>query len=604
MYRFLVLIILTVTLSQATELENALTKAQVKGLADSRYWHLLLHMSSNISEVDDPAFFLALDGKTNAAAELNATLKALYGESRLDDNATGCRFPARRYWLKKQLQLKGLPELQCDAYNKLIERMDPQSVTLVFSSAHINSPASMFGHTFLRIDSSYDSKMLSYAVNYAAGADPDKENGMVFAVKGLLGGYPGFYSLLPYYEKLKEYRDTEQRDVWEYDLGLTHEEVMMMVRHIWELRGIFNWYYFFDENCSYNMLWLMEVARPDVYLREHFVYHIIPMETVHATEEEGLVAHKHYRPSKRAVLLAYESALDARGRHEAMALAQGGASARKVGADTSRSVQMRRYTLEAASELAQYRLMKGEMDKKAYLERYHAINSARAALGQGEKVAIKQPANPDQGHRATRASIGMGCQDGLPYQTIGIRPAYHDLGDSSFGFLEGTQIEFLDVTLRHDHDGAAVEKATLLSITSIAPRSAFFTPLSWRTRFGWDQSFIERKTVFSATVGAGAGVGGTWGYVYAMADPEFYIAHRPVGAIKPSLGIVFQTGGGSKLLAEGGYRLYADGRRQWVAQAQHTTRISQNNALKLSFDYRDKTEGTERSFLIGFSHYY
>jgi hypothetical protein len=71
--------------------------------------------------------------------------------------------------------------------------MDPQSVTLVFSSAHINSPASMFGYTFLRIDSSYESKMLSYAVNYAAGADPDKENGMVFAVKGLLWAVtPGF----------------------------------------------------------------------------------------------------------------------------------------------------------------------------------------------------------------------------------------------------------------------------------------------------------------------------------------------------------------------------------------------------------------------------
>jgi hypothetical protein len=120
LYRFLLSIILAVTLSQATELENALIRAQVRGLADSRYWHLLLHMPSDVSELDDPAFFLAPDGKTEAAAELNATLKALYGESRLDDNATGCRFPARSYWLKAQLQLENLPELRCEAYDTLV----------------------------------------------------------------------------------------------------------------------------------------------------------------------------------------------------------------------------------------------------------------------------------------------------------------------------------------------------------------------------------------------------------------------------------------------------------------------------------------------------
>lgn len=578
--------------------------AQKLQLSKSRYWHILLHMPKDVSEVDDPAFFLAGDGKENAASELNATLSALYNETRFDDNATGCRFPARRYWLKRTLDLTGLPELHCHAYDDLLKRMDPQSVTLVFSSAHINSPASMFGHTFLRIDSSYESKMLSYAVNYAAGADPDKENGMVFALKGLFGGYPGFYSLLPYYEKLKEYRDTEQRDVWEYDLDLTADEVMAMVRHIWELQGIYNWYFFFDENCSYNMLWLMEAARPDAHLREHFIYHVIPMETVHATEAEGLVSSKHYRPSKRAVLLAYESVLDDRGRDDAMALAEGRMEVAALMEAKQRPIDQKRYTLEAAAELAQYRLMKGAMDRDAYLERYHKILSARASLGQSKAIAVPQPANPDRGHRATRTTLGGGWRDGGAYQTIGIRPAYHDLGDSDVGFLEGTQIEFLDLSLRHDHDGVAVEKATLLSIASLAPVSAFFTPFSWRTHFGWDQSFYTRQTVFNASVGAGYTFGNREGYVYGLVDSDFFAAAHGAMAVKPSFGGVLQTGRGSKLKAEGGYRFYADGRRQWLGQLLQTIRLSQNNALKLHFDYTEKDEGVQRSFLIGFDHYY
>ena len=589
----------------ATVVENALLKAEREKLAGSRYWHLLLHMPADVSEIDDPAFFLAPDGKENASAELNATIAAFYHETHLDDNATGCRFPARREWLQKRLGLEGLPKLHCEAYDTLVRKMDPQSVTLVFSSAHINSPASMFGHTFLRIDSSYQSKMLSYAINYAAGADPDKENGVVFAVKGLFGGYPGFYSLLPYYEKLKEYRDTEQRDVWEYDLDFTHDEVMAMIRHIWELRNIYNWYFFFDENCSYNMLWLMEIARPDADLRGHFIYHVIPMETVHATEEEQLVRAKHYRPSKRTVLLAYEEVLDAQGKAEAIALTEGRLSPEALLADETRSKQMKRYSLEAASELTQYQLMKGQMKKPTYLKRYHAILSARARLGQGEKLPVKQPADPDEGHRATRATVGTGWRDGAPTQILGIRPAYHDIGDSDVGFMPGTQIEFLDLLARYDHkEGLAVEKATIVSIVSVAPVTTFFHPFSWRMHVGWDQSFYTRKTTFSAAVGIGYGFGGTWGYGYVMADPELFVPDEAVGALKPAFGGVFYTGGGSKLTAEGGYRFYTDGRRQWVGSLRQTVRLSQNNALKLRYDYTDKDDGVERTIMFSFAHYY
>ena len=285
------------------------SKAQELNLYKSHYWQLLLHMNDGESEIDDESFFLSNDGKFNANSELNATIKSLLDENVFDDNATACRFPARKKWLQEQLDIKEFPQTHCHELDRLIKKVDPKSATLVFPSAHINSPASMFGHTFLRIDSSYNSKLLSHAINYAATADQDTENGVVFAVKGLFGGYSGVYSLLPYYDKLKEYRDTEQRDIWEYELNLSQDEVKRMLLHTWELGNSFSWYYFFDENCSYNMLWLIEVARPTVHLREKFIYHVMPIETVFALEEEGLISQKHFRPSKRQTLLAYEKTL-------------------------------------------------------------------------------------------------------------------------------------------------------------------------------------------------------------------------------------------------------------------------------------------------------
>jgi hypothetical protein len=73
----------------------------------------------------------------------------------------------------------------------------------------------------------------------------------LYAIKGLFGFYRGYYSILPYYAKIQEYRDVSDRDIWEYPLNLEYEEVIKLLMHIYELNAIYSDYYFFDENCSY-----------------------------------------------------------------------------------------------------------------------------------------------------------------------------------------------------------------------------------------------------------------------------------------------------------------------------------------------------------------
>jgi hypothetical protein len=76
-------------------------------------------------------------------------------------------------------------------------------VTLVFPTAYLNQPSSMFGHTFLRIDRNGQddrSRLHSYAINY--GAVTGNDGGVMFAFKGLMGGYPGTVSIMPYYKKV------------------------------------------------------------------------------------------------------------------------------------------------------------------------------------------------------------------------------------------------------------------------------------------------------------------------------------------------------------------------------------------------------------------
>lgn len=525
----LLLCALSLSIWSATT-DELIAQAHSLKLSQTRYWHLLMHSPQDESEIDDDAFFMAQDGKYNLASELDATIRHLNEDSNRSDESLFCRFPARRAWLEYELNVS-FGEGECYAYDALVEKMDPQKVTLVFPTAHINSPASMFGHTFLRIDSSMDSKLMSYAINYAA--QTDETNGVTFAYKGLFGGYYGFYSMLPYYEKLKEYRDSESRDVWEYDLNLTHDEVMAMVRHIWELQRINSWYFFFDENCSYHMLWLAEIARPSVRLRDHFTYHVIPPQTVRAFEEEGLVETKHFRPSKRTKLLAYEQQMTPASIQGAKALASGDT---KVHENVFTSED--RYTLEAAAELVEYDYIEGKTTKEVYAKRYHELLIKRADLGQGEILPIAPKSNPDTAHHAARISVAQGWFDQRSPLLIGWRPAFHDLSEDDTGHLSGAQIEFLDVQAGIDHDKLSLEKLTVLSLASITPVSHFFKPFSWRMKSGWDREYGTDRLSFVTRVGAGAAMGDDKVFGYFLSEPEVRFGFNA------DIGIGFTTGCG------------------------------------------------------------
>ncbi|MBW2219490.1 MAG: DUF4105 domain-containing protein, partial [Deltaproteobacteria bacterium] len=221
--------------------------AQEKSLYKDRYWHILLHYQDTMfgieSQIDDQAFFLAPDGKTNPEAELEETIKLLFQPDNEAAKKYVCRYNARLSWLKSALEID--PALYTERVCDEVEQLTLKSASLIFPTYYMNNPASMFGHTLLIINTGYQNKRLFSAVNYAAKTETT--SGLNFAVSGLFGFFKGYYSVMPYYKKIQEYSDINQRDIWEYSLNLTPDEIRRMVRHIKELDKIYTDYYFFDE---------------------------------------------------------------------------------------------------------------------------------------------------------------------------------------------------------------------------------------------------------------------------------------------------------------------------------------------------------------------
>lgn len=269
------------------------TFIEQKKLYENPYWSKLLHYTNGESEIDSDNFFISKDGKTDLKKELFETINSLEN----GQNNVLCRFPLRVKWLKENIPSleKDIVNYSCTELDEFLSSVDAKHVTVVFPTAHINSPASMYGHTFLRVSSNEETPLISNAVNFAAKTDDT--NGLIFAYKGLFGEYEGRYSILPYYEKIKEYNNLEQRDIWEYDLDLTQDEIDRLVLHAFELKDSYSDYFFFKENCSYNILWLLEVARYDLDLVSHFTFKTVPLDSIKILKPYNLIKDSRFRYS-------------------------------------------------------------------------------------------------------------------------------------------------------------------------------------------------------------------------------------------------------------------------------------------------------------------
>ena len=197
-----------------------------------------------------------------------------------------------------------LGKAECTELKEWLGQIKPYKATLIYATDFMGNPSSMFGHTLLRLDPKDQAELnlVSYALNYAATVEG--EQSWSYAWKGLTGQYPGEYSLMPYYRKVKEYGDFESRDLWEYELSLNPEQTEFLVKHIWEMKHVQFPYYFVQDNCAYRLLGLIDLVRPDLNLKQQFKAVAIPVETVKAMDEVQLIKDVVYRPALETQLLA------------------------------------------------------------------------------------------------------------------------------------------------------------------------------------------------------------------------------------------------------------------------------------------------------------
>tara|TARA_R110000868_G_scaffold55424_3_gene172287 strand:- start:3713 stop:5494 length:1782 start_codon:yes stop_codon:yes gene_type:complete len=437
--------------------------------------------NSFLSEADSDRFFLSNDGRSNPVSEYEALALAINQPITNDDHAV-CRFPARTLKIIRDKNLSTLPNFsKCNNLSQYLRATNAKSASLVFAGYFIQKPSSAFGHTFLRLHTNQqgDAALLDFAVDFSASVNTS--NPIAYGVKGIIGGFPGRFSRMPYFLKLREYADLESRDIWEYPIDLTPQQTQLLVLHLWEMDQTHFDYFYFSENCSYHILRAIEaIASREVV--QHLKFFVTPLDTIHALEDASLLLPPIKRPSQFSILNASLKRLKGDSSLQANAFLQDPLS-------FSGTLPSDAITLDAFMEILNYRFAEqlltdqttpevASLRREVLIARSKAIDSAPIATDPSDR--------PSLGHRGSWIDISYTFGDSS-YLQLTNTFAVHDFRSSPIGFSNRFQMSMGEFSLRISDQKIKVDQIKVFDVLNASSSFAIDFSPAWRFSLGFDR---------------------------------------------------------------------------------------------------------------------
>ncbi|MBF2720247.1 DUF4105 domain-containing protein [Psychrobacter sp. NG254] len=451
-------------------------RQQVKtdNLAEHTTWRRLLYFyddknnafgkKKTESLVDDSRFFLSENGQYDSGAELDAMLVALAKELTLppttnkqqldghpnNNDSVLCRFPARAAWLTQQLNIGDVSlSTECPKLDEWMSTLAPEQLSIVFAQEYLDNPLSAFAHTLLRIDSKEsvaDPTQIqhAHALNYTVDGDPD-DSFPIYSVKSMIGAYGSLIEIDPYPEKLAKYLHDDERDTWTYRLNLTPSEVQQIMRHVWETKSLKMPYYFTTDNCTSEILRLIDVVRPQQSLLSKLPYAVIPSDVIQLLSSKNLLASTAYTPADNTLRQAQLNEIKQQ--------------RQQLGYHNS--------AMQTVSEI-----------KSAQLNPISSLSADSQRLLK-RQINVSDN-NPTDRHPLQLGTIGIGQRGDNDYIDIGVRAGFHDTLDHASGYPQFFNLEGLAATLRlydtDDNKPNQPDSVVLQNLTVIRGRS--FNPVN------------------------------------------------------------------------------------------------------------------------------
>ncbi len=475
-------------------------------LSENKTWKKLLHYtnshssSSNTkSTITSQNFFLDPKGSTNSYAELTATLKGIYEPiDQSSDQHPQCLFPARYLWLDKQLSLNSLssppPKINCEAFNQWALNGTTESISVIFATGYLGNPASYYGHTLLKMNSSnqnYSSNLLDISINYGAIV-PENEDPVSYVIKGIVGGYDAGFSHIKYHFHTHNYGENELRDLWEYKLNLTQEEVDFVLAHTWEVLGKKYTYYFMNKNCAYRMAELLEII-DGVKITSEEAPWFLPQTVIQRISKidrnsKPLLADVIYHPSRQSRFYEKYQSLTSNQREHVEKIIMD-IDFLKTAKFSNEPIESKHLILDTLLDYYQYLSVGDQSEDSQYMKNYKLILRHRFTLPPGLSKIDKLAAQaPHQGRSPSLLQLSTIDNNILGSGlSLNIRPAYYDSLDSNDSHVKYADLTMASFELAFIDDNLKLRNLDLIKINSLNTKATGLPEddnSAWRLKVG------------------------------------------------------------------------------------------------------------------------
>jgi len=377
---------------------------------------------------------------------------------------------------------------------------------------------------------------------------------------------------------------------------LSQEEIDKLVLHSFELKDSYADYFFFKENCSYSILWLFEVARPNLNLVENFDFKTVPLDSIKILEKNNLIKedsnfrYSNMRKMKHILNEKIENDEYLKAFVED-----------KEKLNDSLTIQDKISYLDFKIAYLQYQRSNNELDKKDYLKKYLNLLKQRSEFKEESTYEIKKPIDPLLSHDSAKVALFYDSNDSFEFSA---KPVYNDKYDVSDGYLSGAYIDFFEINLKKDKEqNLRLDRFTLLKIKSLAPRDMFFKPFSWGIDVGYEH-FKDKNDYFKVKPEVGLTYGNEKEFIYTMLGSNLYYKNSgQLYSIGTSVGAITNRFDDIKLGTSYSYDEYNKGIENKQFELFSTYKIEKDVALNIKYINDDLYE-KEDIFKVGIYYHF
>lgn len=535
---FFVLQIWLVSAAGAPQTDDEVDRLKKKAINEGIYklpvWSALIHSENGRANISDPKFLLS-HNNFSLASELNLTIDFLYR----GDSSNVCRFPARYYWLRQNLNIPELPLDSCLEVLEFRHKAPIEKISIVFASETVSQPASMLGHSFLKLRGKNDrGAEVSHAITFYTDINTYNLPKLLF--DSLAIGKQGYFALLPYDEMQRRYVDKEQRNLWEYELVLNNFQIELIRLHLLELKHTKLTYFFQKYNCATLLNYVISLTgkpMPDN------TWWLTPKDLIKNAQHASLIDSTQIITPSRWLFRALATQVPL---HDQQAIRQQILQGTIDNNFFQSGNEASFIQLELAGAYNQYTYQAEEINDSIWTRNKNAISKIKEFSFVSMQLSSNEKNNPINTPGNRQVSLSTQNDNGEQSLMLTVLPVSHTLLDDNRGYAAESSLQLFSTTLKAPLYGGqlSLDRLVFFDMASLMPYDEFTGGKSARFHIAVEphkNTQLENSQVFTTSgamgitnriipdidlfsfLGGGVGYQGKNGYLYTTIDAGMII---------------------------------------------------------------------------------